>query len=257
MVNLVYQCEIRSETGTHISDFPIHYSVTSAQHYAGKYDCDYIFNTSMTLEGAEPYVLRDDEKWDKVYADRYFNILDLIYDPVYEKYDNILYLDTDVIVDPYAKNIFEVNGIDENTDIIGTPEPNEHNSTGPHSRMYEKFGSHLVGSTRKDIRYRIINTGVIVFTKNGRKKAKETWDVDWRDWRDNSQNWLFGNDQPYINAMMIKHNFNVIELSDSWNRIMGARIMGNLDNKKSHFYHFSGYTKGLMANFKKSRIAGL
>ena len=41
-------------------------------------------------------------------SDYYYAILDVIYDPYFDQYDDILVLDTDIYISPTAENIFDI-----------------------------------------------------------------------------------------------------------------------------------------------------
>jgi len=231
LVNLVYQCYIGD-----MKDRWIPYSVQSASDYADRIGADYIFSRSMSLEGSNP----------NRRLDRYFNILDLIYDPMFEKYDHILYLDVDILVNTSADNIFNVEGIMKDTDVIGSFEYSyKLNEYRENEEVFKKHGSFLIPSKIPTVLYRFINTGVIVFTKKGRERARLEWDVDWRDFRDTVDKGLLTADQPYINAMLNKHNFNVLELDEEWNYPVddinghsSNKVMGYLEEgEKINFLH--------------------
>ncbi len=248
MVDLVYQCYIGD-----ISNKWIHYSSQSAESYADRTGSEYIFRRYMTLKGSN--VSRK--------LDRYFNILDLIYDPEFEKFDNILYLDTDILVNPMAGNIFDqvVPGVDVVAASEYSYKPNEYSEN---EEVFKKHGSYLVPSKMKDIPYRFVNTGVIVFTKKGRMRARSEWDVDWKDFRDSSNKGILVADQPYINAMLNKHNFDVLELDEEWNysidnpndpvidRIIEAAGKGH----KVNFYHCHFESLEDFKNFSKKMKIG-
>jgi hypothetical protein len=108
----------------------IHYSSQSAESYADKTGSEYIFRRYMTLKGSKV----------SSRLDRYFNILDLIYDPEFEKFDNILYLDIDVLVNPMADNIFDK--VTDHIDVVAASEysykPNEYLEN---EEIFKKHGS--------------------------------------------------------------------------------------------------------------------
>lgn len=230
MSNLVYQAWINPGN--------VHPGLTnsteSASAYATRMNCSYMFSRQSYLVS----------KFSFTYS--FYNILDLIYDEYFDRYDDILYLDTDIIVDPDAGNIFKEKK-SKWTDVIGTPERNYEWCAGltypksvvdQHYRRFEEFGSKVVKSAKANAPLRIINTGVIVFTKKGRLKARKTWD-DWKTWADYRGEYskIMTYDQPFINCMFNKYDFNVVELDDEWNfppHFMEGKV------PKSHFYHFSG-----------------
>lgn len=221
MVNLVYQCWIGD-----MKDKPwILDSVNLCEDYAQKIGAEYIFSREMNLIGSDPALK----------LDRYFNILELIYHPKYKKYDHILYLDVDIFPDKDARNIFEVEGMDNSIDIIGisdTRYPIE--DYWDNHLLFREFGSMLVPSIIPDIPYRFLNTGVMVFTKRGRERARKYWDVNWIDWKNKASKNILAADQPYINAMINKHNLNVLELETEWDYVPWSE---SRTLPKCHFYH--------------------
>lgn len=221
MVNLVYQCWIGD-----MNDKPwILDSVNLCEEYAKKLGAEYIFGREMHLRDSNP----------SIKLDRYFNILDLIYHPKYKKYDHILYLDVDVFPDKNARDIFQVEGLDSSVDIVGASDT--HYSIEDYwdnHLIFKEFGSKLVPSIIPYIPYRFINTGVIVFTKRGRERAKKYWDVNWADWKNKASKNILAADQPYINAMINKHDFKVLELDTDWNYVPWSETK---PLPKCNFYH--------------------
>jgi len=78
-----------------------------------------------------------------------------------------------------------------------------------------------------------LNGGVVLWSKEGRLKARERFGgmeeiVRYR-------NTLKMNEQPYLNLMLNKHNLEVTEISNEWNRMNYMWAMGIPDGKINHF----------------------
>jgi lipopolysaccharide biosynthesis glycosyltransferase len=243
MTNLVYQCYISDRK---LPDF-VTISTDSLKYYADKVSADYIFTRNTSIEKING---RD--------ISAYFNILNIIYDKWFDQYDDILYVDCDVIADIDAQNIFEIER-NRVIDIIAVPErriPTAHFSPGfldteRRKPFEEKYKFHsmdpYLNGTRKHIRQ--LNTGVILFTKKGRKKFRDNVEInEWYDWFSTGpQNTYLINDQPFLNANFDKHKFNVKELDDIWNQPAAWYKMAPCP--KSHFYHFSNADKWFIKFF--------
>jgi len=223
--NLIYQCRL----GIH-PDWSEH-SVKSMSAYADKVSAQYMFSRSSTLRGLDENIM----------IHRYFNILDLIYDKKFEAYDDILYADTDVLADPDAEDIFGIPKA-KHIDVVGVPEKAigdghpgfmQKRWINLYREKYERFNIPII---YKNVRQ--VNTGVILFTKKGRLKARERFEY-WLPWAsDLISNTVMDNDQPYLNAMFDKYQFNVMDIDDKWN--MPVSWFNDTPCPKSNFYHFSG-----------------
>lgn len=232
--NLIYQC--------HLNGLPkwAFHSVDSINKYAKKIGVAHEFAKTSKLKGLD----------ESIRMHLYFNILNLIYDKKFDRYDDILYLDTDVLADPDAENIFDIPK-KKNVDVVGVYEKALGNS-GPgfnnpdiKKLFYAKYERFEIPIIRKNIHQ--INTGVILFTKKGRLKARERFD-DWIPWAsDPIHRSVIDNDQPFLNAMFEKYQFNVMAIDDIWN--MPATWFSSHPCPKSNFYHFSGTAKKFMTSF--------
>lgn len=234
MTNLVYQSYI-AET---IPEW-VNISTDSLKCYADKYNADYIFTRNVKLPGFDA----------KKRMHTFYNILNIIYNDWYDQYDDIFYVDCDIIADKDADSIFEIEK-SKYIDIIAVPERNiQGASFGPaftvasstdakeFTKQYKKFGVDiLLNGKRKQINQ--YNTGVVLFTKKGRKKFRDSVPYDnWLAWAEAPRPSV-ANDQPYLNAMWDLYKFNIISLGDEWN--MPATWFKYIPCPKSHFYHFSG-----------------
>ena len=231
--NLIYQCRL--------GNFPksVFNSVESVGKYAKKIGVTHEFAKKTELKGLD----------ESISMHLYFNILHLIYDKKFDKYDDILYLDTDIIVDPDAENIFDIHK-NKNVDVMGIyekklgdsgPAFNEYYWKKLFHAKYKRFNIPII---RKNIHQ--INTGVVLFTKKGRLKARERFD-DWIPWAsDPIHRQVLDNDQPFLNAMFEKYQFNVMAIDDVWNMPVAWFITSPCP--KSNFYHFSGGTLNHLVN---------
>lgn len=236
--NLIYQCRLAN-----LPEWAIH-SAKNIGQYAKKVGAEHEFSRKSTLKGLD----------ESIVMHRYFNILEVIYNKRFDQYDNILYLDTDVIADPNAENIFDIN-IKKHIDVVGVWEkPLGNGAPGFNQKdqkrlFHEKYSRFNIPIIRKNIHQ--INTGVIIFTKKGRMKARERFD-DWIPWAsDPIRKSTLDNDQPFLNAMFDKYEFNVMSLDDTWN--MPVSWFNNVACPKANFYHFSGGKHDtLLTTFKGS-----
>ena len=253
MRNLVYQ--VHSGPGFNGMD-PKTLSLTtaSAKSYANACGAEYRFDQgdlSQTIIGQQtPQSIKGE------YLSYCYLALNLIYDKSFDQYDHILYLDTDTIIDVDAKNIFKIESIQKHTDIVAANQQTTGYKGCPQSRkvnlMASKLNCQLSRSNDKNREFRFLQTGVVLYTKKGRQKARRTWD-DWRQWikigNDLNMSIVHLTDQPFINAMASKHNFNVLELSSKWNH-----IVGNIDDRrKAHIYHFPNNSKKFISNFLQKK----
>lgn len=210
----------------------------SFEIYAEHLGCQYMFS---------------DEKWltrgHSHGTSPLFELLRIIYDPMFDQYDDILFADIDIVVNT-KDNIFEQNpnnheifGVLESDVIIDRDQPNPTNpvTAGGYNSwdydinnkawMNEKFNMHdcpvvpTVGyPSMRNSSIFIYNTGVLVWTKRARLKARKLFDP----W----QHWLYPKitnikavqhhmsvmcDQPYISAQLMKHDFDVGLLTQTWN----------------------------------------
>ena len=201
----------------------------SAQHYA-KY------------VGAE-YMLRHD---------RYFQHLDprldsirIMYDEQFDEYDWILTMDLDMLVGT-PENIFD--SVPE-CDVAMVHELGVHTG-GPAGWMrrvmdaplYQRgviaYGKHLFGEDwmfpksvlYPDERFRYLNGGLQLWSKAGRKKAREIFtSVD--DYVLHTRY----TEQMYINLQLSQREFNVHELDTYWDRMPYQWQGGKPDGRINHF----------------------
>ena len=91
----------------------------------------------------------------------------------------------------------------------------------------------------------MINSGVMVWSREARLKARESFD-DHEKWFHHKNAYLDSKwinaghsshclDQPYINAMVTKNNFKVLELDRVWNRFPTGK-----EETECNFAHYVG-----------------
>ena len=189
----------------------------SFQHYADTHKCEHHFYTDKFVNSSS----------------NFFEALRVYLDPQLDAYDKILYVDCDVLVKNYKNNanIFDLDVID----VAGVPEarhpaykvPVNWGSGGPLSKRYAHFDTHMP-KARTVSGMRMINSGVVLWSKQARIKARELF-VDHEKWFQfknpildpDVKGWGHSShclDQPFLNCMWTKHNFDVMELPMEWNR---------------------------------------
>ena len=186
--------------------------------YADKVGADYFFFTDRQINSTS----------------NYFEVTRFYKDKMFDEYDKLLYCDVDVLPKNMESNIFEEVDL---VDIAGWCEVrmpqicvpiNWSPSQGLHNR-FAYFGSKLVESKRNQGQIRMLNSGVLLWSKRARIKARENF-IDHEKWfhynnalLDSSLPPTVGHsshclDQPYLNAMFTAHGFDVNEIDMKWNR---------------------------------------
>ena len=208
-------------------------SINSFIKYANKHGVDYFFL---------PYPFTKElNNW---HYQLWFEKIRIYKDTMFDKYDKVLYVDTDVIVKNIENNIFDIDVID----VAGHPErysealyPNPYWNDlfeDAHRKVRTHFGGHC-GKAKTVDRFRMINTGVLIWTKQARLKAREKF-IDPQLWIDeifkhklNHPQIEIG-DQSCFNTMFELHNFDVVELGFEWNRYPTID-----DNYPCNFAHYT------------------
>jgi hypothetical protein len=151
-------------------------------------------------------------------------------DPIFDQYEDVLFVDTDIIVNT-TENIFDhtqsgadVYGVLESDFVTATG--GGYNSWDFNSETYmnfcRKFEMHdcpivPVMPPNRPSKILIMNTGVVIWTKQARLKAREMFDK-WEDWCYTGDfHMSIMNDQPYISAQFMKHEFDVETIDTTWN----------------------------------------
>ena len=151
-------------------------------------------------------------------------------DPMFDQYDDVLFVDTDIVVNT-KENIFdhtqsgaEVYGVLE-SDFL-TANGGGYNSWDykestfrDFSRKFEMHDCPIVPvmPPNRPSKIMIMNTGVVIWTKEARLRAREMFDK-WEDWCYTGDfHMSVMNDQPYISAQLMKHDFDVETIDQTWN----------------------------------------
>ena len=160
-----------------------------------------------------------------------FECLRMIYDPIYDKYDKVAFIDSDIICNT-EENIFDVSdaevyGVLESE--IRTSKGGGYNTWDYSSKIkkllfkkYKRNGIPCVPTTPPLIESCVatFNTGVMVWTKEARLKAREKFD-DWNAYMEDGDKhkdpfWL-NNDQPFISGQIMKHGLDWESIPQTWN----------------------------------------
>lgn len=159
-----------------------------------------------------------------------FECLRVIYDPIFDQYDKVLFADTDIVVNT-EENIFdecldgEVFGVLE-SDIV-TSNGGGYNSWDYKKSNYDsfvaKFQMHdvpIVPSMppNRPSKLTILNTGIVVWSREARLRAREVF-MDWKEWMYTEPEFHMSimNDQPYISGQLMKHDFDLVTIDQTWN----------------------------------------
>lgn len=163
-----------------------------------------------------------------------FEVLRIIYDELFDDFDNVLYVDSDVICNT-RENIF--NLVDGTFEMAGIYESDIMTGRGICGyNSWDKRPDKRDALKRKLDRVKIpmiptspparpscfgmFNTGVMLWTKEGRHKAREKFD-DWfefyKDGVDHADPFWLNNDQPFISGQIAKHGIKTRLLDQKWN----------------------------------------
>ena len=208
--------------------------------------------------GAE-YVLSHDRFFPKL--DPRLDSLQIFYDPKFEKYNNILTLDLDMLVCTDT-NIFDEI---ENADVAMVHEFAIFKTAGGwmkrimESPDFERgvipYGKKIFGkdwmfpksTLYPDEQYRYMNGGIQLWSKEGRQKAREHFtSVD--DYVLHTRY----TEQMYVNLQLSQSVFNVTELDTYWNRMPYQWAGGRPDGKINHFL---ARTKFNMPQLEKTELS--
>ena len=200
--------------------------------------------------------------------ERYFEHIDprldstkIIFDEKWDEYDNILSIDLDMLI-ATRENIFD----QDIGDIAMVHELGVHTG-GPagwlkrvmevplYQRGIIAYGKHLFGkdwmfpksSLYPNERYRYMNGGLQLWSREGRQKAREHFTSI-----DNYVMHTRYTEQMYINLQLSQPVFDVKELDTSWNRMPYQWKNGQPDGKINHFL---ARTKFNMQKLEKTELS--
>lgn len=191
------------------------YSASRMKEYADEIGVDHLFY--------------DNPKFDLIERDLglftpHFACFIPIYDESFDKYDDIAFIDADVFpVDGLTDNIFD----DFNGEIGIVPESfTTEQPFSYHNPEWEMWRRFLADNYDTDIPLRnngdvrVLNSGVVLYSKEARIKARSVW-MDFKEYYEvmmrNNMPRFFACDQTYLHFMIYKHDFDVQFLDDKWN----------------------------------------
>lgn len=238
----------RSELYLEMADI----SRRSFEKYASEIGCDYMYSD-------ERVFTKDHE----CSTSTLYECLRVVYDPYFDQFDKVLFADTDIVVNT-KESIFdisdaEVYGVLESD--IRTEDKGGYNAWDYDKKVYENYvekhsmhdcpiiPSFGIGKNF-DSKITIFNTGVVVWTKEARLKARELFD-SWEEWLDPKRfldpnakmhHMSILNDQPFISAQLMKHDFDVESVDQKWNDTPTHYQDPQhwIDTGKSYFLHYTG-----------------
>lgn len=197
-----------------------------------------------------------------------FECLRVIYDPMFDQYDKVLFADTDIGVNT-EENIFDacqdadVYGVLE-SDIL-TPSGGGYNSWDYKQKTLLEFtskfqmhGIPIVPSMppQKPSKLTIMNTGVVVWEREARLRAREEF-LDWKEWFNAEPKFHMSvmNDQPYLSGQFVKHDFEIGCLPQKWNDSPHYKTVDEFF-EKANFCHYTGgdWKVDMCQHYKEGRF---
>lgn len=207
----------------------VDFATKSIRAYAAEMNIEYQFHREIDFDCPSPY----------------FSHLWFLYDDHYEtKYDNILYLDCDITAKGVQENIFDIEIGDIGAvpdrflkniphDFIRTLEKkNQSYEDGwfnyeidCHNVLREKFGDFSWKKSPTTGLDQYINSGVLLWSKKGRIKARKLFTnlaeygrIETIEWGPTPQHAFIGLDQLYVNWQLTINDFDITELPVQWNQ---------------------------------------
>ena len=161
-----------------------------------------------------------------------FECLRVIYDPMFDQYDKVLFADTDIMVNT-DEDIFDLC---EEGEVFGVLESDYVTSTGGGYNSWDYKKQNLadfsakyqyhdipvvpVFAPNKPSKITILNTGMVIWTKEARLRARELF-MDWEEWffapEEAQYHMSIMNDQPYISGQLMQHDFDLVTIPQTWN----------------------------------------
>ena len=208
--------------------------------------CKNDFITIKSMETVKSYAKRIGADYDTITQwkirpekeNKYANIekVQIFFDDKYLEYDNVLYLDLDVIVNPHVKvpNIF-------------TEYPQNCFKVIHGSHGLESIHGQLPSFSQEEVRSKMFNSGVMLFSRDTILLFRKHFNTQ-----------CVGGDQMALNVCAIKYNIPMMLIEKKWNLKMWntLKIRNNRRNissffsyllfhKNNYFFHFNGSKKGV------------
>lgn len=190
--------------------------IASAKKYANNISVQYELSTEITINAPNQ----------NLEACRIF------LDPYFDQFDKVLMLDIDTLVNT-KENIFNQKIQDIGMIQDGGPGSPQGFIRNIISQL-ESYGEITFKKSKTFPNEKLyLNGGVVLWSKGGRLKARKLWGGMPEIQRYRSI--LKMNEQPYLNLMINKHNMDITELSNQWNRMNYMWPFGIPDGKINHF----------------------
>lgn len=211
----------------------------SAKDYAENCNAEYILSHNRYFKHLDPRL----------------DALKVIYDPSFDKYDNVLSIDLDILLKT-KENIFDK----DIGDIAMVHEAGIFKSAGgwmnrimnspAHERGVIAYGKKIFGDNWMFPKsklypsepFRYLNGGVQVWSKKGRLKARKLFTSV-----DHYYMHTRYTEQMYLNLQLSNPKFDVRELDQSWNSL--ATRQWAPENPQGKFQHFINASKQMMPRF--------
>jgi len=223
-------------------------SKDQAKAYAERISVEHRFSTRYAYAG--------DNRTPQAHNASYFEILRYVYDEKYDVYDNILFLDCDILINPNAPDVFAsfrnyrqiAMCLEE--PFGATAQPWYFSENEYWKDMVRKYSMHGVEIKEPHHSFRQYNTGVVLMSLAWRRDAREKYD-NWKNWMTDYQDFhpFLSNDQSYINCMIMKYGHGVDNMGSLWNcnplwyRPGSMGMYEGIPIENYHFFHFSDSSK--------------
>jgi len=215
-------------------------SKNSFERYADKIGADYYYSDELKfIDTTDSTALL-------------FECLRVIYDPMFDQYDKVLFADTDIGVNT-EENIFDQC---EGADVYGVLESDIISGNGGGYASWDsrkrtllnfvsKFNMHnipIVPSLppQNPSKLTIMNTGVVVWEREARLFARKHF-MDWKEWfyAEPQYHMSIMNDQPYLSGQFLYHDMEIGHLDQKWN---DSPHYSSDDEffEKANFCHYTG-----------------
>jgi lipopolysaccharide biosynthesis glycosyltransferase len=214
--------KIKGHTRSEVYKDCANISRESFADYADKIDADYYYSDEAKFIGDVDYTSDS--------TALLFECLRVIYDPLFDQYDKVLFADTDIVVNT-EEDIFDLC---DDGDVFGVLESDFVTANGggyntwdfkqetllEFTAKMEQHGVPLVPvlPPSKPSKLTILNTGVVVWTREARLRARELF-MPWTEWFFAKPEYHMSimNDQPYISGQLMLHDFDLVSLDQTWN----------------------------------------
>lgn len=239
--NLLFQCWIHKEYEENRKPKYAQISSLLMKKYAEDCGAEYVFYNEPFFHEYCVWLHTTHEK------------MRIIYDESFDEYDTVVYVDTDIIPHSNAKNIFEE--VKETSAYIESYEkgmvggavlPADVETTNTRFAL-DLFEAHNLTPIEIDVPkeagtkfkkiYKWYNTGVMVWTKEDRIRARNEWQ-HFYNFKQSTHKKFTQTDEGWYNIQVKKHNFPVKNLDIVWNTTPLFYQHGKIPH--AEFYHFSG-----------------